>query len=391
MNGNGVVDKSLNVIVKPPKALTAHERAAWGRLRAANPALYSPYFHFEYTDLVGTLRDDIRVAIVTRNSDPIAFFPYQASKNSKTAYARPVGAPMTDYHGFIQAPGTNLDATQILENAGVGAFHFNALVDTDKQFTDDIQSIDDGTMLDISQGADAWRKARESSYRRALKSHRRRVRKTEEEYGKRRFVFKSRDRDIFDQLITWKKQKFQDTGKYDVLSNDWTYQLLEKLLERSPKAALRADMHALYFGDRLSAIDLGLTDGLTFHSWIVGYNNDFHTLAPGIQLLEGLIDAASMQGYQRIDLGAGTDGYKRHYASEPVQVASGFVAIKGAAAALSQIYGAAERLSENAPIGSLSKVPGKMRRRYSQIAACDSTLSGRAKALISAVATAGKG
>lgn len=385
------MSKTPTVIIKSPKALTAHERAAWARLRAANPALYSPYFHFDYAELVGSLRDDIRVAVISHDSGPIAFLPYQASKNSKTAYARPVGAPMTDYHGFIQAPGTNLDIAQILQDAGIGAFHFSALVDTDNQFTDHIQTTDDGTMLDISQGADSWREGRESGYRRAMKSHRRRVRKSEEEYGQRRFVFKSRDREIFDQLIIWKKQKFQDTGKYDVLSNEWTYQLLEKLLERSPKAGLRADMHALYFGDTLAAIDLGLTDGVTFHSWIVGYNNDFHTLAPGIQLLEGLIDAATLQGYKRIDLGVGTDGYKKYYASEPVQVSSGFVAIKGTAAKLSQIYGAAERLSENAPIGPLSKVPGKMRRRYSQIAACDTTLSGRAKALISAVATASKG
>ena len=140
-------------------------------------------------------------------------------------------------------------------------------------------------------------------------------------------------------------------------------------------------MQALYFGDRLAAIDMGLTDGDTFHSWIVAYDGELHSYAPGIQLLEGLIDESQSLGYTRIDLGVGTDGYKRHYATENIKTGTGFIAAQGSAATLSNLYSKAERFGQKA----LKDAPGKLRRRYTQIAACEDSVSGRAKAMFDAV------
>jgi len=378
---NGVytaVGQELTVMVRRASELSEIERTAWTAFRASNPALYSPYFHFGYTKLLSELRDDVYIACAYEADLPIAFLPYQGVR-----FSRPVGAPMTDYHGFICKADAVFDATELLKEAGIGAFHFSASVN--EQIKPHIQSTDDGTMVDISAGPEAWRSARNSSYRRHLKSTRRRIRKAEEEFGQRRFVWQSKDQDIFDQLIAWKKQKFAETGKYDVLSAGWTMHLLERLWQS--EGELRCDTQALYFGDRLAAVDLGLTDGVTFHSWIVAYDGELHNFAPGIQLLEGLIDASAELGYSRIDLGAGTDGYKRHYASDPVSIGSGFIAAQGPAAALSNIYSAAERFGEKA----LKDAPGKLRRRYSQIAACEDSVSGRAKAIFSAVRTSGRG
>ncbi len=367
-----------------PGELSAADKAAWTRLRASNPALYSPYFHPDYTALIGRLRDDAHIAIVYEGETPIAFFPYQGPRPGKSGFARPIGAPMTDYHGVIAAPQADIDYGDMLRRAGIGAFHYSALIDPGDDLAPHPSATDMATMMDISKGAEAWRDARDSSYRRSLKSHRRRIRKAEEEIGLRRFEFQSRDRAAFDQLITWKKQKFTETGKYDVLSADWTLNLLEHLWTSTDK--LRCDMQVLYFGDRIAAIDLGLSDGPVFHSWIVAYDGDLQNYAPGIQLLEGLIDNAAGLGYSRIDLGAGTDGYKRHYASEEINVKSGFIAVHGPAAALSRAYARTEQLGKKA----LKDAPGKLRRRYSQIAACDDTFSGRARAMLDAVKTSGR-
>lgn len=372
---------SIDVIVKTPDALTLPERRAWTQLRAANPALYSPYFHIGYTEALGRLRGDARVIVAYDLGKPVAFLPYQGG----SGFIKPIGAPMTDYHGFIAAPDCPLDFEDILRRADIGAFHFSALVEPEASLSGHVQSREDAAMMDISMGADDWRAARDSSYRRSLKSLRRRIRKTEE-HGERRFVWQSPDKAVYDQLIGWKKTKFVETGKYDVLANDWTRELLSQLFDKSGTRDLRCEMHALYFGDDLAAVDLGLTDGPTYHSWIVAYDARFAALSPGIQLLEGLIDQAGELGYGRIDLGAGTDGYKRYYATEPMQVGAGFIAVKGPAAALSKIYGSAERFGEKA----LGDIPGKMRRRYTQIAACEDTVSGRAKAMLQAVKTSGK-
>lgn len=375
---------ALKITVKRPADLTDQERGAWESLRSENAALYSPYFHVDYTRFVGALRNDAYVAIAKDHAGPIAFFPYQGPQPGKSGFARPIGAPMTDYHGFICAPGVELDHLGILKSAGIGAFHYSALIDSHGSLSGHHTSTDVATVMDISDGADNWRTARDSSYRRSLKSHRRRIRKAEADIGPRRFEFNSRDKAVFDQLIAWKKEKFALTGKYDVLSAGWTLDLIMRLWAED-SSSLRCDMHVLYFGDRVAAIDLGLSDGPTFHSWIVAYDSDLHTYAPGLQLLEALIDEAGDLGYERIDLGASDDGYKRHYATEPVTVGSGFIAANGPAAALSQLYGQAEKFGKKA----LKDAPGKLRRRYSQIAACDDSLSGRAKAMISAVKSSG--
>jgi CelD/BcsL family acetyltransferase involved in cellulose biosynthesis len=372
----------VTVNVVAPSELTHADKAAWSEIRASNPALYSPYFHSGYTDLIGALRNDAYVAVVSRAGIPIAFLPFQGPRKGKSGFARPIGAPMTDYHGFICAPDANLDIVGILQEAGIGAFHYSANIDPDNQFA--ASAKDQAAVMDLSVGADAWRAARDGSYKRHLKSHRRRVRKAEEEFGPRRFEYKCTDPAVFDQLITWKREKFADTGKYDVLSSEWTLTLLKQLWKH--EGVLRCDMQALYFGERLAAVDLGLTDGETFHSWIVAYDGELHSFAPGIQLLEGLIDAAADQVYKRIDLGAGLDGYKRHYGTEAIMVGSGFMAAKGPAATLSQIYDRAEQLGKK----TLKDAPGKLRRRYSQIAACDDSFSGRAKAMISAVKTSSR-
>jgi len=196
---------------------------------------------------------------------------------------------------------------------------------------------------------------------------------------------------MFEQLIVWKRAQYERTGKYDVLSAGWTETLLKELLAAPRvKNGLRADMHGLYFGDRLAAIDLGLTDGKTYHSWITAYDPDLRTVSPGMQLLEEILEQSKTLGYAVLDLGPGLDGYKHHYADEGFgSVRSGFTAIRGPAATLSRLYNAAETVGERSDL-ALGRLPGKFRRRYSQIAACDPSFTGRAKAMISAAVTSGK-
>ncbi len=374
-------------LVKTPQDITASERACWLSLKAANPALYSPYFHPAYTEKLSKLRDDVYVLIAYDNGMPFAFLPFQ-SQNAK-GFGRPIGAPFTDYHGFICKADADFDAFEILQSTDLGVYHFSTLIDANHKLSAYTLETSPCTVMDISAGAQAWRSARDGSYRRHIKSHKRRIRRTEEDIGIRRFEFNVKDPVVFDTLIQWKREKFEETGKYDVLSVDWTLEFLRSLWTEADNE-LRAEIHVVYFDDQLAAIDMGLTDGITFHSWIVAYANVFRHLAPGIQLLEALIDEAEALGIKRIDLGSGIDGYKRQYATEPVTVSSGFIAVKGPAATLSKLYAATETFSENAPLGSLGTIPGKLRRRYSQISACEDRFPAKVKAMLHAVKTQSK-
>ncbi len=375
----GPLVSELNVNIISPFALSAPNRALWQQFRADNPALYSPYFALSYTQVLAQHCPDVYVLEVLDGQTPTAFLPFQGHKKpgGRIGFARPVGAPLTDYHGFICAPHTQLDPQEILRKARIGAYHFSAMPPPNP----DIFQTMPCAVIDTEN----WRQDRDSSYRRHLKSHKRRVRKAEET-GERRFVFRSNDQDVFEQLIRWKRQQFAATGKYDVLAAPWTRNVLHTLWQQNPDKDLRADMHVLYIGDTLAAIDLGLTDGAVFHSWMVAYNHELQHLAPGIQLLEALIDQASTLGYLRLDLGPGLDGYKRQYASEHVRVSSGVFTAQGPKqgpeALFAKLYFGAENFGDK-NLGRLGHLPGKLRRRYGQIRACNPSTKGRIRAVIS--------
>lgn len=376
-------------IVKALADLTQDDWMAWHAMRGQNPTLVSPYFHPDYVKLLGALTEDIRIICAYSGHKNIGFLAVQGGK-----FARPAGMPLSDYHGIIKPFGSSLNYSDILSGTGIGAYHFSSSVDTSSVESKYTLGRQMTSALEIETSAQAWRDTLDPSYKRHMKSTRRRIRKSEDEIGARHFVYKSQDQDVFDKLMEWKFEKFENTQKYNVLSVDWTMQFIQNLWGQSfgqdaaqpDLAPLRCEMHALYFGDALAAVDLGLAHDGVFHSWIVAYNSIFHNYAPGIQLLEGLIDAAKDLGYYRIDMGAGLDGYKRHYATHGHEVVTGYIPLDGMAGCISTLYGQTEQWGRK----RLKDAPGKLRRRYSQINACEKTRSKQAKAMFEAIKSAQK-
>lgn len=355
----------------------------WTAMRAANAALYSPYFHPDYTRAVSRLSGDAYIAIIKQGGEAIGFLPFQ--QRQRSGQARPIGAPMTDYHGIVSAAPLNISTTDILSEADIGAIHMPHLMNP-PQSQNEMAGAQCAVMsLKDFKTADEWRTGRDSSYNRHLKSLRRRTKKIEAEKGERAFIWQSQDLAHFDLLMDWKIRKFHDTGKYNVLGVNWTRQLLKTLWEFGPDAPLRCDLHVMMVDGRPAAMDLGLTDGTSFHSWIVGYDNDLHSYSPGMQLLEALISEAAALGYENIDLGAGLEGYKKHYASWPQHADAQLWLGRGMSAHRAKFYAALETKGQK----TLKDIPGKFRRRYSQISACDSSLKGQTKAMWQAIKNSG--
>lgn len=367
--------KTRKTTLYTAEALPDRVKEAWHRLRSSNPALYSPYFHLDYTLTIAELRDDVQIAVLEDADEIVAILPFQGVK-----FARPVGAPMTDYHGLICGPNYTYSLLDVLQDTPVGAYHFSALVDALEK---DVNEIQRGAVMAFPEGQETWRQAQNSSFTRHQKDTRRRIRRASQEVGEPRFVPHSKSKEEFETLIAWKIQQYAESSYYNILGAGWTLQLLEKLWSKPPSSDLSVHMHSLYFGDTLVAVDTGLVDANTYHSWIVAYSSDYGKYSPGTQLLNHIITASDEFGYKRIDLGTGLAGYKKYYATENVRTSAGFVAVSGPAARLSKIYDATERFGQK----RLSDAPGKLRRRYSQIAACEDTVGGRAKAMLSAIAS----
>ena len=91
------IHKLPRILVQQPRQLSDLDWAAWAQMRAKNPDIHSPYFHPDYTRLLAELRPDVRIVCqYDADGTPVAFLPVQGQR-----FARPVGAPMSDYHAII--------------------------------------------------------------------------------------------------------------------------------------------------------------------------------------------------------------------------------------------------------------------------------------------------
>ena len=348
--------------LRPGESLPPELADSWRALRAegGDGRFASPYFSHRYAEAVAEVSPaPVHVALQRpRWGEPRALLAFQGRSQ-----ARPAGAPMSDYNGPVGDPEGGLP--DMLREAGLGAFQSGGLVAEADVPREPVCRID------LRGGHGAWAGSRDGSYRRHLKGLRRRVRRAAEEAGEPWAAFRSRSEGDLELLIRWKRLQFASTGRFDVLDG-WPRDLLRLLWERHDEP-LRAELHALRLGDRPAAFDLGLTDGEVFHSWITAYDPELSAYAPGMQLLERLVEAAPDLGYRTVDLGVGLEGYKRHYGNVDAGVGVGVVhAAAGAHAAAARFYSGAEARLE--PLA-------RLRRRYSQIAAVEPRWTGRAKAL----------
>ena len=324
-----------------------------------NPSLYSPYFHPDYTALVSELRDDVSIAVLECDNSVVAILPFQGAH-----FARPVGAPMTDYQGVICSPDKPYSIHDVLGESQIGVFGYDALVSGKKTKSNSAQSA---AVIAFPNGYEDWLSSRDSAFTKHQKETRRRLRKASADIGEPKLITQSRDIDIFNQLVSWKSKQFAHNKIYNVLGVDWTVNLLKNLLRKSEQRDIWLDMHALYFGDRLAAIDTGLTDGKTYHRWIVAYDPELHKYAPGTQMLNFIIRSSDELGYSRIDHGVGREDFKKYYATEDVDTYTGYTALGGYGGLMANMYNAVERGGRK----HLSDLPGKMRRRYYQVSNCE--------------------
>ena len=109
-----------------PSDLSDEDADAWRALCAANPAYESPLLGPDFARAVGKVRDDARVTLWRRDGGLAAAFPHHRRPGG---LARAIGAPLSDYHGLVQAAGAALTATQALADANLSSWRFNGLVD----------------------------------------------------------------------------------------------------------------------------------------------------------------------------------------------------------------------------------------------------------------------
>jgi CelD/BcsL family acetyltransferase involved in cellulose biosynthesis len=353
----------------------------WNKWASPQGKLISPYFRFEFAETIALARPDVRVAVIENGEDVIGFFPHHTPRSG---VVRPVGAPMSDYQGIITGD-QHIDPLAVIRATGASAAVFDNWYSPIGCERVGRRKRDGSVIVDLADGAGAYFERQRSNFKDHFKKTARRHRAAERDFGPVRVELGDASGQSFEALSKWKQKQYRDTGKLNVFGIEWVRTVLNNLRRREGQefSGLTA---SLWFGDRLAAVEFGLAADNTYHSWFPAYDPEFAKYSPGLLLLHGLFEQASTRSRTRIDLGRGGANYKKYYASYEVPLDSGWMLTPGLASFGIQSWQVAESIAQLIP-GSISNIPGRVRRRWSQATAFEPRLAPRIATLASSLST----
>lgn len=293
--------------------------AAWSGIQHSDVEYDSPFLSPEFTRTVGTVRSDVEVTVIENAGQPVGFFPFQ--RNGKTV--QPVSGRLSECHGAIVRPDADWSAKDLLKSAGIGAWHFDHLPESQAEFGKYSWGSRPSPYLDISRGYPAYR----AELRELGSSHtqaERKTRKLERELGPLRFEWHSTDASDFETLVKWKSAQHKRTGVLQIFKHDWLLEMLKALM-KVDCPAFAAPLGTLHAGDQLLSAHLSIRSSDVLHVWFPTYNRDFEKHSPGLILFLKLAEAAAERGIKRIDLGPGEERYKQNFKSGDRIVHEGMV------------------------------------------------------------------
>ena len=360
-----------------PAELSAADAACWRQLAAAEPAFWSPLLGPDFAQAVGQVRDDARVAIWRRDGEAIAFLPFHQRPG---AFARPIGAPISDYHGLISGPNLGVSGPEAMRLSGLGAYRVTGLVDPHGLFGTPLETKESHVIALDRPAADYLEGLRADSAKK-FKNWRRLDHKLEREGGEVRLAAPDRSLQTFETLLAWKRCQLQRTGGHDFLAPAWMGQLFNSLFQRQT-GDFQGLMIGLYAGDRLVAGHFGVRLGSVYHPWIAAADPALAALSPGQTFIIRAIGAMDDLGLTTYDLGPGHDHYKRAFARTQVMIGGGLATARNtaglAAHGLDQVWALAGARGQG--------FTSRLHRRLEVIAAAETTLIGRTKSFADAVA-----
>lgn len=336
-----LVQQSMSAHVRPivlkPSQLTFEQLSAWKEIVANNTSLQSPFYQPEYTQAVGRVREDVRVAVIEENDTPVAFFPYQ---RGNSGLGLPVGGKLNDFQGIIGRIPESLSVQSLLKECGLISWAFDHLPDTQSDLISSRSAVSASPYIDFSYGWQAYQEDRAQAHSSIIRETKRKQRKLARDAGDIRFVFHSEDDQVFQQLLEWKSAQRRSTNTFDVLQMDWARSVLEDL------RTIQGDqfggcLSALYAGDRLIAAHFGLISQKVMHLWFPAYNVEFAAYSPGVCLMLNMLEEADTKGISRFDLGKGDERFKQRLSNGATSVCQGAITASAWANYCNSIYGMA--------------------------------------------------
>lgn len=348
----------IQVRVVPGRALPADLVARWDELQRGNPTLSSPYFRPELTQVAAAVREDVEVAVLEQQGVPQAFLPFQ---RGRLGAAQPVMGRLSDFHGYIAAPGFQFDPHALLRQCALRSWRFDHLVPEQDCFASFVFKQSLSPYLDLSQGFaryEADRKAVNSE----LATTKRKLSKMAREVGPLRLEWNCKDENALRTIQRWKGEQYIRTGNVDLFSFPWIRSFFDHLLQEDAES-LAGRFCALYAGDKLVAGHLGMSSHHVLHWWFPAYDRKFGKYSPGMVLIYMMAQQANEYGVTRIDLGKGDEEYKFRISSGIDHVSEGCVDVSRTTQLLRRGFWAARAWIQNSPLRSTARVPYRLFKR----------------------------
>jgi len=324
----------MNITLVAGDRLTQDHVEAWSELLREDSSLGSPYLRPEFTQAVAAVRDDVEVGILEDGGEAVGFFPFQRTRRN---FGKPVGGRLSDWQSVITRKGREWRADELLRGCGLAVWDFTYLPTSQEPFCPYHHVREDCIYMDLSDGFDAYMADNGRSRSSTFKDVRRRARKLERDVGPLRLDLHCTDDRVFETLIDWKRKQYERTGATDVFSFPWTVELLQRIrLQQSE--ALSGMMTAMYAGDALVAVHLGMRSFGVLNGWFPSYDRQYQKYSPGLILWIELAKAGAADGIQRIDMGKAEEGYKSKLMSGVVPVAEGSVDLRPISRTLRNTY-----------------------------------------------------
>jgi CelD/BcsL family acetyltransferase involved in cellulose biosynthesis len=327
-------------------AITSAELDAWHTLRAANPALASPYFHPQFAATVHASGTPVSVVVLRDATGAVTtVLPGHIEKSR----LRPVGWPAADFQGPVFAAGTALPPMDLLFG-GVRCIEFDHLLSPGPAFDPYIVSTRPSPYLDTTGGLDGYLGRASRTGKDNMSQARRRAAKAERAIGPVRFTADTVDDGALARVIALKRAQYAATGGRDYFDRPDRVDLMSRLLH-TRGTDFAGILSTLHIGDELVAAHFGIRSDHVLHWWFPVYDPAFAQLSPGWMLLRELVAASPTLGIRRIDLGRGDDEYKRRAKTGEVQVCQGVLTRSGTRRILRRARHAAIETAKASPLG----------------------------------------
>jgi CelD/BcsL family acetyltransferase involved in cellulose biosynthesis len=311
----------MNITVIRPEQLNGNQVDRWHQLRSCNSALASPFFTSAFILAVNAERGNVFVAVIEDSGTAVGFFPFE---RTGSRVGRPVGGPVSDYHGLIASPHVKITPTELLSACEISRWPFDHLVDPGGIFAESVEVHACSRYVDLSQGYHAYIQERRQAKSDLISQTLRKEKKFVKDHEQLRFVFHQPDKAVLETLIRWKSEQYHRTNTVDIFSVPWTGSLLRRLLNQ-PTEDLQAVLSVLYAGDKIAAVHYGLRSQHVLHSWLPAYDIAFSRYSPGALLTLKMLEHCASVGINSFDFGKGTESYKKEFTPLSVPLGEGCV------------------------------------------------------------------